>query len=367
MTQIDPDPRRQRLPFSEWPEADRAAWLAALAPGDLLEGTMGPAHHWCQDTRDKHSKAYGRWLTSRIAAGTFEPTASPASRITRDAVRSYVSELQSQVAPWTALGYIAGLHAVAMAFAPAEDWGWLRRVVRKLEATVRDSRDKHNRLRPASEILAWAIARMQAIERNPPQRDVATAYRDALMIGLLISCPTMRLRNLTSIEIGRHLIKRSDGWELRFPGAEMKARKPVEMALPQVLNTFLELYLEHYRPTLLDGEVSERLWITRYGQPMTKKMVHARISIVTERAFGRPINPHLFRDCAVTFVALNDPKHIGIAAPILGHSDPRTTERHYIQAQQIAAGTKLQASLTLLRKRHASPHNIRSDRKKVGH
>lgn len=366
MTQLDHNPRRQRLPFSKWPEVDRAAWRAALAPGDLLEGTMGAAHHWCEETQGIRRKAYGRWLTSRIAAGTFDPTAPPSSRITRDAVRSYLSELQSQVAPWTALGYIAGLHAVAMAFAPAEDWGWLRRVVRKLEGIVKDSRDKHNRLRPASENLAWAIARMQAIERNPPERDVATAYRDALMIGLLISCPTMRLRNLTSIEIGRHLIKRSDGWELRFPGAEMKARKPVEMALPQFLNSFLQLYLEHYRPTLLDGEVSDSLWITRYGQPMTKKMVHARISIVTERAFGRPINPHLFRDCAVTFVALNDPKHIGIAAPILGHSDPRTTERHYIQAQQIAAGTKLQASLKLLRKRHASPHNTRSDRKDVG-
>lgn len=82
-------------------------------------------------------------------------------------------------------------------------------------------------------------------------------------------------------------------------------------------------------------------------------MVFARISIVTERAFGKPINPHLFRDCAVTFVALDDPKHIGIAAPILGHTDPRTTERHYIQAQRIAAGRKLQTSLQKLRKQLA--------------
>jgi integrase len=86
---------------------------------------------------------------------------------------------------------------------------------------------------------------------------------------------------------------------------------------------------------------------------MTQNTIFSRISIVTERAFGKPINPHLFRDCAVTFVALNDPKHIGIAAPILGHTDPRTTERHYIQAQQIAAGTKLQASLRSLRKQTA--------------
>ena len=155
------------------------------------------------------------------------------------------------------------------------------------------------------------------------------------------------------ITLGRHLVMRSDDWELQFPGTEMKARKPVEMRVPQVLNYHFARYLDQYRPALLDGSDSDRLWITQYGDAMTEKMVFSRISIATERAFGKPVNPHLFRDCAVTFVALNDPKHIGIAAPILGHTDPRTTERHYIQAQQIAAGIKLQASLRSLRKQTA--------------
>jgi len=353
------DPKRQRLKLGDWPEADRTAWAVALAPGDLLDGTMGPAHHWCDATRDMRRKAYGRWLTSRIAAGAFDPKAAPTSRITRDAVSAYILELQAQVAPHTVQGYIASLHAVATAFNPDVEWGWLRRVVGKLEATARDSKDKHSRMRPAPEILAWALARLQQIERDPPLRFAATHYRDALMIGLLISCPTMRLKNLTGIALDQHLVKRSDGWELQFPGAEMKARKPVAMRVPQVLNYYLARYLDHYRPALLDGADSDRLWITQYGDAMSEQTAFSRISVVTERAFGKPINPHLFRDCAVTFVALNDPKHIGIAAPILGHTDPRTTERHYIQAQQIAAGTKLQASLQSLRKQHA-PFQCRS-------
>ncbi len=347
------DPKRRRLKLKDWPEGDRAAWEAALVPGDLLDGTMGPAHHWCEATQDLRRKAYGRWLTSRIAAGGFDPVAAPTSRITRDAVSAYILELQAQVASQTVRGYVAGLHAVARVFSPEADWRWLRRVVGKLEATARNSKDKHSRMRPAPEILAWALARLQQIERDPLLRSAATHYRDALMIGLLINCPTMRLKNLTGIALDQHLVKRSDGWELQFPGAEMKARKPVGMRVPEVLNYYLARYLDHYRPALLDGADSDRLWITQYGNAMTKKMIFARISIVTERAFGKPINPHLFRDCAVTFVALNDPKHIGIAAPILGHTDPRTTERHYIQAQQIAAGTKLQASLRSLRKRTA--------------
>ena len=357
------DPARHRLKIGDWPEGDRIAWEAALAPGDLLEGTMGAAQHWSPDSRDHRRKAYGRWLTSRIAAGCFDPTATPSSRITPDAVRTYLSELQTQVSPYTVWGYLSGLHAVAIAFDPEADWSWLRRIVRKLEANLKDSQDKHPRLRPAPEILAWAFARMQEIKRDPPKRCVASHFRDALMIALLISCPAMRLRNLTYIEIGRHLIKRSDGWELRFPGAEMKARKPVEMRVPEVLNTFLGRDLDEYRLNLLDGAPSDRLWITQYGKPMTRKMVFARISIVTERAFGKPINPHLFRDCAVTFVALDDPKHIGIAAPILGHTDPRTTERHYIQAQRIAAGRKLQDSLKALRRQHLPRAGHQSARK----
>ena len=347
------DPRRQRLKLEDWPEGDHAAWNAALVPGDLLDGTMGPAHHWCKATRDMRRKAYGRWLTSRIAAGAFDPLAVPTARITRDAVSAYILELQAQVAPHTVRGYIASLHAVAMAFEPDATWGWLRRVVSKLEATARDSKDKHSRLRPAPEILAWALARLQQIEQDPPLRFAATHYRDALMIGLLISCPTMRLKNLTQIALDQHLVKRTDGWELQFCGAEMKAHKPVEMRVPQVLNYHLARYLDQYRPALLDGSDSDRLWITQYGDAMSEQTAFSRISVVTKRAFGKPINPHLFRDCAVTFVALNDPKHIGIAAPILGHTDPRTTERHYIQAQQIAAGTKLQASLRSLRKQTA--------------
>ena len=347
------DPARRQLKLEDWPEGDRAAWNAALAPGDLLDGTMGPAFHLAPATQTIYRYNYGRWLTSRIRAGGFDLMAEPASRITHKAVSSYLSELQSQVSSRTVCGYIRGLKAVAQAFDPDADWNWLRRIVGKLEATAKDSREKHSRLRQANEILAWAVGRMTDIEKEAPRKDILTDYRNALMVGLLISCPTMRLRNLTMIEIGRHLVRRSDGWELRFSGSEMKARRPAEMRIPAFLVPFLDHYLQIVRPVLLGSAVVDQLWITRYSKPMTCRAVGSSISSTTKRAFGKPINPHLFRDCAVTYVALNDPKHIGIAAPILGHTDPRTTERHYIQAQQIAAGTRLQASLQALRKQHA--------------
>jgi integrase len=83
---------------------------------------------------------------------------------------------------------------------------------------------------------------------------------------------------------------------------------------------------------------------------MKAKIIYDRITRTTKRAFGVGINPHLFRDCAVTSVAIENPEAIGIAAPILGHTDLRTTEEHYIQANALAAGRKLRHSIDSLRR-----------------
>jgi integrase/recombinase XerD len=92
---------------------------------------------------------------------------------------------------------------------------------------------------------------------------------------------------------------------------------------------------------------------------MTPKTINEAITRTTERAFGRSINPHLFRDCAATFVALEDPLHVGIVAPLLGHLDARTAERHYIQANQIVAGRRVRDSVAAMRKRLAKAHHGR--------
>ncbi len=42
-----------------------------------------------------------------------------------------------------------------------------------------------------------------------------------------------------------------------------------------------------------------------------------------------PVNPHLFRDCAATSLAIEDPAQVRVAAQVLGHGAFATTERHY--------------------------------------
>ena len=157
-----------------------------MAPGDLLDGTVGAGHHWCPDTREKYRKGYGRWLTFIIGSGNFDATASPADRITGDAVKCYLDELQTQVAHWTRWGRLAELLAVAKAFAPERDWQWLRRIVGSLEVHGFATRNKHIRLRPAAEIFDWSKCYMDDQLAHLTSLHGRTRYRDGLMIALLI-------------------------------------------------------------------------------------------------------------------------------------------------------------------------------------
>ena len=68
------------------------------------------------------------------------------------------------------------------------------------------------------------------------------------------------------------------------------------------------------------------------------------------KSLGHTINPHLFRDCAATSLAIEDPRHVRIAASLLGHRRFKTTERYYIQARNIEASRIMQNFLLSLRR-----------------
>ncbi|MEL7471577.1 MAG: tyrosine-type recombinase/integrase [Pseudomonadota bacterium] len=343
------DPRRRCLTVDLWPEGDRVAWERAMAPGDVLDGTVGPGFHWRDQTREKYRKGYGRWLTFLVMQGWLEPDVCAADRITPERVRLYCDELISQdVGSWTLWGRLAELLAALKAMAPEYDFNWLRKIVPRLEANTVDKRNKLERLQPADRLLDWAITRLDNLLEPPPMRDSHVAFRDALMVGLLSCCP-VRLGNLSMIEIDNQLRRTEQGFLLRFTSDETKTSHPMTMPVAQSLTSYLDHYLDAVRPQFLITGKTERLWITRYGLPMRDNAMHAAITRTTERAFGKPINPHLFRDCAATFVALEDPEHVRLTAPLLGHIDPRATERHYIQANQIVAGRRIRASVAQLR------------------
>jgi len=340
---------RRIMPIEEWPEVDRDLWERVSGGQDFFSDDIARPAHWRAPTRHKAVKLYGRWLTFIVETGRLIPAEHPCDRVTPEAVRAYVEMLQAQVSSYTSWSYVVVLHQMALAFGPERDWTWLYRITAKLGARRVPTRHKLSRMRPAHEIASWAQHELNRLLATPPQRPRdAKAYRDVLMLALLIDCP-MRSRNLTMIRIGHHLVRTSTGWVLRFAPHEVKTNIYLKMEIGEHLYPYLEAWLDDIRHIMLAGKETDCLWVGITGRPLLARGIHKAICETTQRAFGRPINPHLFRDIAATSVADEDPAHVGIAGLLLGHTNPKTVENHYIHADQIRAGRRHRDAISALR------------------
>jgi integrase len=180
-------------------------------------------------------------------------------------------------------------------------------------------------------------------------------YRDGLLISLLAARP-LRIRNLAGLTLDRTVVRRGDDWWIEIPAVETKTREPIEVPWPRGLAGHLEYYLSAIRPVLAARQgrwtrpVGKALWLSSDGSPMNMGQIYQRVVVNTRAALGRPINPHLFRDCATTSIAIDDPSHVGIASQLLGHRRWSTTERHYNQARAVEACRQFQAFLISLRR-----------------
>ena len=92
-----------------------------------------------------------------------------------------------------------------------------------------------------------------------------------------------------------------------------------------------------HRPRLLKSAASDHLWISTRAGPQSQQSLYIGICRVTEELFGHPINPHLFRDCAASAIATDDPERVLATARILGHGSIETTTRHYNQSRMVEA------------------------------
>ena len=347
------DPARRCLPLSEWPEADRRLWKSALVPGDLLDDD-GARTRYATISNRKVAKGYGRWLAWLAWTARLDPAEPPAERITPDRVVAYIVDLGHFNGTHTLLSRLEELYQMALVFDPGRDWHWIRRIAARVRARHVPVRRKRERLVGAAELFELGIRLMAAAPIAGTRRQQAIVYRDGLIIALLAARP-LRLRNLADLVLDRTLVQRSGDWWILIPAGETKTGDPIEEPLPVALGPALAAYLDDHRPALSalrsrwTAPVGDALWVSSHGSPMTAQALYDRIVECTAAAFGRSLNPHLFRDCATTSIAIDDPRHVGIAAPLLGHRSRATAERCYNQAQALEAARQWQAFVLELR------------------
>lgn len=333
---------RRCMPISEWPPVDRALWQAALLPGDLLDEGGGRARYAAMSNR-KTQKGYGRWLAWLKCRGLLDMEPTPGARITPERVRAYVADLSAINGSATILSRLQELHDAAVAFDSSRNWNWIRHIAKRVRAQHLPARSKRERMVHASDLLRLGEVLMVAAPRQSTNRLRAMQFRDGLIIALLAARP-LRLRNLAGLELERTLVSRGDGqWWITIPAKETKTHEPVEVPWPDGLAHALDTYLREHRAVLCGlrnrwtRPVGNALWVSTHGSPMAMSAIYDVITSRTAEAFGQPVNPHLFRDCAATSIAIEDPAHVRIASQLLGHRSVATTEQYYNHAQAIDA------------------------------
>ena len=350
MPRVPPGSPRQILAFQTWPAADQIMWQALVAQGPSLLDDAGPRAGWAPHSRAMKQQSYGAWLSF---IGRHSPqclSLPPCARVTPETVRPWLAEMQSLLAPFTRLLRLVDLATIVTGAAPETDWTFLRRATRRLEQDAVSRRGKDARVRPTAELVALGWRLMMAAEGAETARKSALLFRDGLILAFLALRP-LRMGNLSALQIGRTLLRVGNSHRVSIPAAETKTRKPIDVTWPAELEAALQAYLDIHRPHLLGGHTVGRVWVTQRRTIMTQHSIKLMICKRTKEALGVSINPHLFRDCAATTVAIQDPEHIGIAACLLGHANIRTTQRFYNQASALQASSTYQDVLQKARAR----------------
>jgi integrase len=323
---------RACLKLKDWPHEDRCLWQAACAP---TEGAR--ANHSGMSNR-KAERGYGRWLTFLQNTDPASLTEAPALRITEKRLCAYIDNLLGlKNSTATILARLQELGEVAKIMGPERSWAFINALASRIRARHRPARDKRN-LKLSEELLDLGL---NIIEKATATTGLKAAilHRDGLIIALLTLVP-LRRRNLAGLRLEGNVVEINGSWLISLAASETKTHAPLEILWPSEL--LAPLHTVH-RPRLsaMNGRwakpVRNALWVSTDGSPMTEMAIYDRIRAHTQRAFGAPINPHLFRDAAATTLAIADPTHVRVAAPLLGHRTFLTTERHYQRAQSFEA------------------------------
>lgn len=324
------------LKIEDWPDEDRGRWAQLTAPGTLFSD--GPFANWSDGTMRLRRQGYGQWLSYLKRHHHLELQRMPADRIRVETVRGFVDECRVRLKDRSTYNLVTCLVVLAMALGPAEDWAWLQRVQARLRRGLDDTALAGRHPIGANEIFEWSLLRLRDVDalEDVSDRQRAIWFRQALMIGFLISRPVRR-RALLAMIAGLHITQTEEGYQLTFAAADMKDKQQHRYPLPAQLVAPMTRYLERHRRVLLADSKSAALWINQCGQPIMADGLAKELPKIKARHLGIALRPHAFRHIAATSIAEQDPEHVGVIRDILGHATLQMAEKHYNRAAGVSA------------------------------
>lgn len=338
-----PSRRKLMLPFTHWPIEDRRRWEAAFQSGDLFDEN-GAGSRLAASTRHLRLESYGRFLGFLSVKHPKLMTLRPEGRIDRRMAAEYVAHRRRSCGDISLAADLRSLCSTLKLLCPNTDWSWLHSIANRIAAAAPPPARKYNLMTSdrlyalGIELMDCAVTAADAVGHTGTRQ--AIQYRDGLIISTLAMIP-LRRGTLAALQIGRHLIKVGDHWELDIPAADTKSRRPLDYSIPKDLSARFDLYLERFRSRIRGSDKHAGLWSSHHSIPMRPDSINIAVHKRTRKAFGFGVNLHRFRHAAASFWSIHDPVNVRGVKDLLGQASFATTEKHYIMAQSRLAGRVL--------------------------
>jgi integrase len=340
------------LQFTQWPIEDQRLWEAAFQAGDLFDEN-GPGTHLAAATRQLRLESYGRFLGFLSAKHPRLMTLPAKERIDLRMAAEYVAWRRRSCSELSLAADLGSLRGTLKLLCPNTDWSWLQSIANRLAAATPPSARKHNLVTSdrlyaiGVELMDCAVTAADALGRTGTRQ--AIQYRDGLIISTLAMIP-LRRGTLAALQVGRHLVRVGDRWDLEIPAAITKTRRALDYSIPKDLSARIDLYLKRFRSRILGSDKHAGLWPSHHSIPMRPNSINVAVQKRTRKALGFGVNLHRFRHAAATFWSVEDPANVRGAKDLLGQASFATTEKHYIMAQSRLAGQALARAISRSRK-----------------
>ncbi len=163
-------------------------------------------------------------------------------------------------------------------------------------------------------------------------RATGELYRDGLILCFSALC-LPRISNTSSMRIGRHLLRSGRVYRFHFPAHEVKTKREIDGALPDILVDHFELYIDRFRDLIRGARGHDALWPSRFGGALSTIGIHQ----IFKRHFAAILHvdaaSHDCRRAAANLVTLDTRAPANLAQAILQHRTSRTAYR-YITARR---------------------------------
>ena len=344
------------LPFAHWPIQDRRRWDAAFQSGDLFDQS-GPGACLAAATRQLRLESYGRFLGFLSAKHPKHLNRPPEARLDRQILIEYVAWRRKSCGDISLAADLRSLRGTLKLICQDTNWSWLQSIANKIAAAAPRPARKYNLVTSdrlyaiGVELMDFAVTAADARGRTGTRQ--AIQYRDGLIISTLAMIP-LRRGTLAALQVGRHLVKVGDHWELDVPAPITKTRRALDYSIPRDLSARIDLYLERFRSRIRGSDKHAGLWPSHHSIQMRPDSINVAVQKRTRKALGFGVNLHRFRHAAATFWSIHDPVNVRGAKDLLGQATFATTEKYYIMAQSRLAGRALARTIDDLKSSGAS-------------